>query len=87
MSTAASLFVVPDELESVFKETEIILPESRAHLFELAFMGPENNFIEVAYDVEGKGRVVEATVARCKNGAAVNYVEPYMRRRDPSTLR
>ncbi|MEE8441489.1 MAG: DUF4914 family protein [Spirochaetia bacterium] len=85
-TTAASLFVVPNELEAVLRETDVILPESRAHLYELAFMGEENDFIEVAYGVEGRGMVVEATVARCKNGAAVNYPEPYMRRRDPEAM-
>jgi hypothetical protein len=41
---------------------------------------------EVAYDVPGKGRVVEATVARVRNGIAANYMEPYMRRRDPDCM-
>ena len=41
---------------------------------------------EVAYDVPGRGRVVEATVCRVKNGIAANYVEPYMRRRDPDCM-
>ena len=84
--TEASLFTVPPELDRILKETEIILPESRAHLFELTFMDEGNEFMEVAYEVEGRGRVVEATVARCKNGAAVNYTEAYMRRRDPEAM-
>ena len=41
---------------------------------------------EVAYDVPDKGRVVEAVVCRVKNGIAANYVEPYMRRRDPDSM-
>ncbi len=85
-TTAASLFVVPAELEAVLRETDVILPENRAHLYELAFMKEENDFLEVAYEVEGRGMVVEATVARCKNGAAVNYTEPYMRRRDAEAM-
>jgi hypothetical protein len=84
--SAASLFDVPTELARVLREAEIILPESRAHLLELTFMASENEFFEVAYEVEGMGRVVEATVARCKNGAAVNYPDPYMRRRDPEAM-
>lgn len=86
MSTRASLFNVPPELEAVLREVEIILPESREQLFDLTYMGPENDLVEVAYEVEGRGRVVEATVARCKNGAAVNYTEAYMRRRDPEAM-
>jgi hypothetical protein len=41
---------------------------------------------EVAYEVPGKGRVVEATVCRVKNGISANYLEPYMRRRDPDCM-
>ena len=41
---------------------------------------------EVAYDVPGKGRVVEAIVCRVKNGISANYIEPYMRRRDPDSM-
>lgn len=41
---------------------------------------------DVAYDIPGRGRVVEATAARVRNGVAANYTEPYMRRRDPDAL-
>ncbi|MDZ7638621.1 MAG: DUF4914 family protein [Bryobacterales bacterium] len=34
----------------------------------------------------GKGRVVEARVARVRNGISANYLEPYMRRRDPDCM-
>jgi len=77
---------VPPELQEVFESVEIILPESRTHLFDLTFFEEDADMVEVAYDVPGKGRHVEATVARCKNGAAVNYTEPYMRRRDPEAM-
>ena len=50
-------------------------------------MGEQSEgLFEVAYDVPGRGRVAEATVAKCKNGLAVNYAEPYMRRRDPNCM-
>ena len=38
------------------------------------------------YDVNGHP-VKEAEVVRCKNGAAVNFPEDYMRRRDPDSMR
>jgi hypothetical protein len=41
---------------------------------------------EVAYDVPDRGRVVEARVCRVRNGVAANYLEPYMRRRDPDCM-
>ena len=47
-------------------------------------MGPTR--FEVAYEVPGRGRVVEADVVHCRNGLAVNYTEPYMRRRDPDCM-
>jgi hypothetical protein len=40
---------------------------------------------EVSYEVDGK-LVKEAVVIKAKNGIVVNYVEPYMRRRDPNSM-
>jgi hypothetical protein len=48
--------------------------------------GEQNPEFSVAYEVEGKGLVVEAVVHRVKNGISANYVDPYMRRRDPETM-
>ncbi len=41
---------------------------------------------DIDYEVEGKGRVLEATATKCKNGIVVNYMEDYMRRRDPNSM-
>jgi hypothetical protein len=41
---------------------------------------------EVGYDVPGRGSVLEARVCRVRNGVAANYIEPYMRRRDPDCM-
>lgn len=40
----------------------------------------------MGYEVPGHGFVVEATVARVRNGICANYMEPYMRRRDPDCM-
>ena len=77
---------LPPELIDVLEDVEVVIPESRKQLYELAYLESDAEFVEVAYDVPGKGRIVEATVARCKNGAAVNYIESYMRRRDPEAM-
>ena len=45
-----------------------------------------NGFYTVGYDVPGKGFVPEVEVCQAKNGIAANYVEPYMRRRDPDCM-
>ena len=40
----------------------------------------------MVYNIVGKGTVKEAEVIRCKNGASVNFMEDYMRRRDPNSM-
>lgn len=73
-------------IEVLEAAAEIVVPRDREELVRMAF-GPENaDLFEVSYDVPGMGRVLEATVARCKNGAAVNYPDIYMRRRDPDSM-
>lgn len=85
-STPLERLDLPAELSDLLCCVETVFPENREHLLELAYLESDADMCEVAYDVEGRGRVVEATVARCRNGAAVNYVEPYMRRRDPDAM-
>ena len=87
MSEQISKLVLPKELNQLIsKGMKVTIPETRAELLELAMGGKETSLYEVAYDVPGKGRFVEATVTRCKNGAAVNYTDIYMRRRDPDCM-
>jgi hypothetical protein len=57
----------------------------------LAASAPEDEldpagYFTVGYDVPGKGFVPEARVCRVRNGIAANYLEPYMRRRDPDCM-
>lgn len=82
----SELFDLPPELQDVFNTVEVVLPESREHLLDLTFFGTNDPVVEVAYDLPDKGRYVEATVARCKNGVSVNYNDIYMRRRDPDAM-
>lgn len=87
MNKTIERMVLPAELQTVLaKGTPLTIPETRAELLEMAMGGPGCDLFEVAYDVPGKGRVVEATVARCKNGAVINYQDTYMRRRDPDCM-
>lgn len=78
---------IPEDVRSLLRKSpEVTFPANREELLALSF-GPESaDLYEVAYDIPGRGRVVEATVARCTNGAAVNYTDPYMRRRDPDCM-
>lgn len=72
--------------EAIARAPRVVVPESRAALIELALGGKGADYYEVSYDVPGMGRVVEASVVRCRNGLGVNYVDPYMRRRDPDCM-
>ncbi len=64
----------------------VTIPKTRTELFELAMGDKTNEIFNVEYEVKGIGTVLEATVTKCKNGAVVNYVDDYMRRRDPDCL-
>ncbi|MCL2093638.1 MAG: DUF4914 family protein [Treponema sp.] len=61
------------------------IPKTRDELVEMALGGSDSNSFDVSYETDGK-LYKEAVVVRCKNGAAVNYTEDYMRRRDPDCL-
>ncbi len=64
----------------------LVIGSGTTDLIDLACGGPRSDYFEVAYDTPGKGRVIEAVVARVRNGVVANYPEPYMRRRDPDCM-
>ncbi|MFP4698444.1 MAG: DUF4914 family protein [Eubacteriales bacterium] len=87
MNEALKKFVLAEDVQKIINNSNnITIPTNRAHLLELALKGEKNGVFEVGYDVPGKGHIVEATVTKCKNGASVNYLDTYMRRRDPECL-
>jgi len=63
----------------------VVIPANRAELYQLA-LGPEGGPVFSVDYVAGDRVITEATVTRCRNGAAVNYPEDYMRRRDPECM-
>ena len=78
---------IPHELEEILSACPgYTVAGSVDELVELACRDAVNGWHEVAYDVPGKGRVLEARVCRVRNGIAANYIEPYMRRRDPDCM-
>jgi len=78
---------LPEELAQVLDVApSVVIPRDRAHLVEIALGENGGDHFEVAYEVPERGRVAEADVVRCRNGLAVNYSEPYMRRRDPDCM-
>jgi hypothetical protein len=72
-------------LEACNKNVQLF--ESYEDLAEASLGGDKAALeFEVKYDVPGKGMVTEAIVHKVTNGISANYVEPYMRRRDPDTM-
>jgi len=55
-------------------------------LLDLAVPGKNGDWHEVRYEVPGRGEVPEVRVCRSRNGIVANYVEAYMRRRDPDCM-
>ncbi|OGO89729.1 MAG: DUF4914 domain-containing protein [Clostridiales bacterium GWF2_36_10] len=87
MKNFMNKFKLPNYVvEIIESSSEVIFPETREEIIALAFGNKENDFFSVEYEVEGFGKITEASVTRCKNGAVVNYPDDYMRRRDPDCL-
>ena len=86
MESIVSKMVLPEELHFIIENTKVIFAEDREDLFKLAMGKKKADFYEVYYNIPNMGKIVECTVARCKNGVAVNYTDPYMRRRDPNCM-
>jgi hypothetical protein len=86
MPKSFDLFDVPSELRSVLDACPgYTVARTVDELVQLATRDADaRGFHEV--DVPGKGKVVEAHACRVNNGIAANYVEPYMRRRDPDCM-
>ncbi len=86
--TCMERFRLPADLTAALRASRALLcPESRAELYALVFGPAQASRFEVCYPVAGRGLVKEAEVVRCRNGAAVNFPEDYMRRRDPDCMR
>lgn len=80
-------FHLPPEVEAIFEAApSVTIASSAEQLAELAVRDAVQGWHEVAYEVPGRGRVVEAMVCRARNGICANYNEPYMRRRDPDCM-
>ena len=80
-------FHLPDEaLRVVSSAPSLTLAKSLDDLVELAVRDANHGWHEVSYDIPGKGSIVEARVCRTRNGISANYLEPYMRRRDPDCM-
>lgn len=80
-------FALPDDIAALLRAApSVTVARSTSDLISLAVRDAQNGWHEVAYEVPGRGRVVEAHVCQVRNGIAANYLEPYMRRRDPDCM-
>ncbi len=78
---------LPAELSNVLQGCKSYTVYDTVEELTVAAMGgSDNGTYEVKYDIPGKGEVTEAIVHKVTNGISANYVEPYMRRRDPNTM-
>lgn len=81
-------FVLPEDLKETLKKSSCLcFPETKQDLLEMCFGPTHSSRYDVTYPIEGRGLVKEAEVVRCKNGPVVNFMEDYMRRRDPDCMR
>jgi hypothetical protein len=80
-------FTLPAEVEEIFAAApSVTFAGTIPELVDLATRDAVNGWQEVAYDIPGKGRLVDAVVCRARNGIVANYTEEYMRRRDPDCM-
>lgn len=78
---------LPADLNQILLSArKVIMPSTKQELIDLAMGGKDNDTFEVSYRIPGKEDFLEARVHRCRNGLAVNYIEEYMRRRDPECM-
>lgn len=81
-------YPLPKEtFEILSNARSVTVGESVEQLNKLAVANADKSgWHEIAYEVPGQGKVVEAKACRVKNGIAANYIDPYMRRRDPDCM-
>jgi len=78
---------LPEDFERVLSRCpRLLVAETLEDLRDASCREPADGWHEVAYDLPGQGRYVEARVCSVRNGLAANYADPYMRRRDPNCM-
>lgn len=87
MNQLLDKFDLSDELQALLSNcVGVHTPATKADLYKYVYGSENNTRHDVIYHIENIGDIKEADVVRCKNGAVVNYVEDYMRRRDPNCM-
>jgi hypothetical protein len=90
---------LPAHVREVLSASPLVqIPESRTQLLDWALGRPtgatdwrlgnrdDHGVLEVIFQIPGVGRIVEAVITKARNGLAVNFPDPAMRRRDPDAM-
>lgn len=86
-STLVDSLQLPKDLAQVLRNARSVRVAGTVdELLDLATGSPDADSMTVEYALPEGRTVVEAVVARVRNGIVANYMEPYMRRRDPDSL-
>lgn len=75
-----------DAADVLAASPKVTVVGTSSEIIDLACGGADSDSFEVSYEIPKKGTVVEANVVRVRNGVSANYLEPYMRRRDPESM-
>ena len=77
---------LPQDVHDALAKCRVIAyAETHEELEEMVYGPTRTSRYDVQYMIEGRMNK-EAEVVRCKNGCAANFMEDYMRRRDPNTM-
>jgi hypothetical protein len=76
----------PEVITVIDSCPNLVIADNTKQLLDLACGNTKQDFFKVEYELPDGSCVTEATVARVRNGIAVNYLDPNMRRRDPDCM-
>ena len=90
---------LPEAVREVLSAAPLLqAPETRAQLMDWALgrssgdtdwtLGNRDDHgqYEAVFQAPGAGRIVEAVITKARNGLAINFPDPAMRRRDPDAM-
>ncbi len=80
-------FKLSDEVELIFKNcTDFEIVNNVERLIELSVKDTDQGCKNVEYEISENKKSVEAKVCKVRNGISANFLDPYMRRRDPECM-
>ncbi|MCF8000564.1 MAG: DUF4914 family protein [Halanaerobiales bacterium] len=80
-------FNLSNEVREIFEQCpNFQIVDSIEKLKELSLKNSKDNFKRVKYNINEETSITEAEVCKVRNGISANFLEPYMRRRDPDCM-